>query len=63
MSKEDRLEAGRARLRIAKEVSDVLLTVAFKPNFKYVDIISAHWALRRLRTCHPSASRMLRSVS
>jgi hypothetical protein len=32
MSKEDRLEAGRARLRAAREVSDVPLSVVSETN-------------------------------
>jgi hypothetical protein len=35
VSKEDRLEAGRARLRAAREVSDVPPTVIFETNLTY----------------------------
>jgi len=44
MSKEDRLEAGRARLRIAKEVSDVSPTSIFEANLTML-ILSAHTGL------------------
>jgi hypothetical protein len=44
MSKEDRLEAGRARLRIAKEVSDVSPAVVSEVNLIML-ILSAHTGL------------------
>ena len=45
MSKEDRLEAGRARLRIAKEVSNVLPTVIFCAANLIMLMLSAYTGL------------------